>query len=91
MSSSPLKSVVDHDGRLDILCCLSDEALTIAQVCATTGRVERYVRHHLQILGSFGLVESEGEEDDGHALYVANLKGHPAWVAKMVKEHCPTT
>jgi hypothetical protein len=87
VNSLPLKSIVEHDGRLDILCCLSGGALTIAQIGARTGRGERYVGHHMEVLRSFHLVKPNGKTESGQALYVAKLKEHPPWVAKAVNDH----
>lgn len=87
MSSSPLKSVVEHDVRLDILCCLDGEPLTIPQVSARIGKDERHVAHHMTMLDSFDLVEQAGEAESGQPLYVARVKEHPAWVARAVNKH----
>lgn len=87
MSSSSLKSIVEHDCRLDILCCLDGEQLTVAQISARTGRDERYLQHHMEILVSFHLVAKEGKADNGQAVYVDCLKEHPPWVAKAVNDH----
>jgi len=57
MNSLPLKSVVEHDVRLDILCCLNGKPLTVSLMSARTDRPERHVGHHIKVLDSFRLVE----------------------------------
>ncbi|HEX6689390.1 MAG TPA: hypothetical protein VF085_12120 [Solirubrobacterales bacterium] len=56
---------------------------------ARIGRCKRYVLHHMEMLSSFQLVKEEGEAGDGETLYIANLKEHPAWVAKTVDDRRP--
>lgn len=78
MSFSPLERLVTHDVRLDILCCLDGEPLTIPQVSARIDKDEKRVAHHMKTLGSFELVGQEGEAENGQPLYTAHLEGRPA-------------
>jgi len=84
---SPLEGIVTHDFRLDILCCLDGEALTIPHVSAMLGKDERHVAHHMKMLDSFELVGQEGEVEEGQPLYVARLKEHPTWVVRAINDH----
>lgn len=87
MSSSPLRSVVEHDARLDILSCLDGEPQTVLQVSDRIGRPEKHVTHHMTMLDSFDLVKGAGEAGNRLPLYVACLKEHPAWMARAVNDH----
>jgi DNA-binding transcriptional ArsR family regulator len=88
VSSSSLEAIMRHDGRLDVLCCLlDDEALTVPQLSARTGRSMAVVAHHLRLLDSFELVEKADEPDRVDPMYAATLDGHPDWVQEAVEEH----
>lgn len=88
MSSSPRRAVVEHDARLDILCCLADGGpLTIEQVSGRTGIDPTRTKHHAQILDAFGLVGKTQEDGIGPILYIARLQAHPPWVREAVAEH----
>jgi predicted transcriptional regulator len=80
--------VVEHDARLEILCCLHPtEPMGIAQVSSKTGMQPRCATHHLRILDSFGLVSGTEDVEGGQALYVTRLKQSPAWVTRAVNRH----
>lgn len=84
----PRRAVVEHDARLDILCCLHpSEPMGVAQVSSKTGMGPRLATHHLRILDSFGLVSEAGDTGDGQALYVTCLRESPAWVTRAVNHH----
>lgn len=85
VKSSSLESLVRHDFRLDILCCLVQESLTATQICARTGKPQTAVVFHIKLLGMGGLVSKQGDGVD--ALYTATLGDHPTWVAEAVIEH----
>ena len=88
MSSSPRRAVVEHDARLDILCCLADGGpLAVEQVSGRTGMNPTQTRHHMQILDAFGLVGKSREEGVGPTLYVARLNENPPWVIRAVNDH----
>jgi hypothetical protein len=87
MSSSPKRAVVEHDARLDILCCLAGEPLAVEQVSGRTGRGRTHTRHHMQILDAFGLVGTKGDVKGGQVVYVGRLDEQPAWVRKAVEAH----
>jgi regulatory ArsR family protein len=86
----PLKAIVRHDGRLDLLCCLVDGAsLAVAQMSAMTGMPANAVSHYLDLLRSFDLVAevSGSDDDDDEPLYAATLEGQPDWVREAIEEH----
>jgi hypothetical protein len=41
----------------------------------------------IHLLDSFGLVQRQGDLDDGEPLYVASLDEHPDWVREAVEGH----
>lgn len=83
----PRRAIVEHDARLDILCCLDpSEPASIAQVCSKTGLHMKQANHHLRILAAVGLVGNKDGEG-GQALYVTRLKQSPAWVTRAVNRH----
>jgi hypothetical protein len=84
---SGLERLVKHGVRLDILCCLDGEALTVPEIGTKIGRGERHVSHHMRLLDSFGLVDQGGETESGEPLYVTCLGEHPTWVTRAVNEH----
>lgn len=85
MSSSPLKSVVEHDARLDMLDSLDRNPQTIRHLSEQTGRDERHVAHHMKMLVDFDLASETGDQgEDKQPLYVTDLKEQPAWVARAV-------
>jgi hypothetical protein len=80
--------VVEHDARLDILCCLADGGpLEIEQVSGRTGMRPTLTKHHAQILDAFGLVGKTQKGGVGPTLYVARLQAHPPWVREAVEKH----
>jgi DNA-binding transcriptional ArsR family regulator len=88
VSTSALEAIVEHEGRLDVLCCLIDgEWLTVPQLSARTGKSLKAVRHYVKLLKSIGLVERSGKHDGREPLYGASLDGHPDWVREAVEEH----
>jgi hypothetical protein len=78
--------VVEHPLRLDILCRLDGRPLTVPQVSAMIGIDAKYGEHHAQLLGSAGLLEKVGDDEEGQVLYVARLKDQPAWITRAVNE-----
>ena len=83
----PRRAVVEHDARLDILCCLDpDESMAIAQVSTRTGIHPTLTKHHINILDAFSLVGKK-EEEGGQAFYVARLDEQPDWVREAVETH----
>lgn len=88
VSLSPLETIVRHEGRLDVLCCVLDGGpLAATQVSARIGKPARLVRHWLELLDAFDLVEALGALDSGDPFYVATLDDHPDWVRATVAEH----
>jgi hypothetical protein len=83
-----LESIVGHEGRLDVLCCILDGGpLTVPQISARMGKSARLVRHWLEVLDSFDLVEKLAALDGGEPLYAATLDDHPDWVRTTVARH----
>jgi DNA-binding transcriptional ArsR family regulator len=79
---------VNHEGRLDLLCCLLDgEPLAVPQLSARVGRSLSEVGYHIRLLASHGLVEGTGGLDEGYRLYAATLDSHPEWVREAVEAH----
>lgn len=90
MSRSPRRAVVEHDARLDILCCLDPvDPMAIAQVSGATGMPPTKAAHHMRILDAFGLVGKRRDGGHGRVLYVKRLDEHPVWVAEAVEAHRP--
>jgi DNA-binding transcriptional ArsR family regulator len=88
VSPSPRRAVIEHDARLDILCCLAGgEPLALAQVSGRTGMHPTRATHHMRILDAFGLVGKRRDGECGQVLYVARLDEHPAWVAEAVEAY----
>ena len=84
----PRPGVVQHDARLDILCCLdADEPMDVAQVSGRTGIETRRAEHHMRILEAFGLVGAEQNGTGGRVLYVLRLDRQPEWVSEAVESH----
>jgi DNA-binding transcriptional ArsR family regulator len=80
--------LINHVGRLDILCCLRDsEPLTIAAIAARIGKQPTAVSYLLSSLELYGIVRKTGEQDD-EPLYEARLDEQPAWVREAVEAHC---
>lgn len=71
-----------------MLCCILDGGpLEAAQIGARIGRPQRLVRHWLEVLDCFELVETLGALDEGEPLYIATLDDHPDWVRAAVDMH----
>jgi hypothetical protein len=88
MSPGPLEAIIRHEGRLEVLCCVLDcGPLTAVQIGARIGKPARLVRHWLELLDAFDLVEALGALDGGDPLYVTTLDHHPDWVRATVAEH----
>ena len=88
MNPSPLKTILRHEGRLDVLCCLIDgDALAIPQLSARTGRSLKAVSHCIKVLEAFDLVGKGDARDGSETFYVANLDRHPDWVLRAIEEH----
>lgn len=88
VSPSALETIVRHDGRLDILCCILDGGpLAVPQLSARTGSPARLVGHWVRLLDAFGLVEKLGDLGGEEPLYAATLDEHPDWVREAVEEH----
>jgi DNA-binding transcriptional ArsR family regulator len=88
VSSLPRRAVIEHDARLDILCCLAEgEPLAVEQVSGKAGMHPTRTAHHMRILEAFGLVGKKRKGRSGQTLYVARLEEHPPWVARAVNDH----
>ena len=86
MSSLPRRAVIEHDARLDILCCLKDGPLSVIQVSDRARQDPRITEHHIEILGTFGVVRKK-DGGNGQLLYVARLDEQPDWVREAVEAH----
>jgi regulatory ArsR family protein len=88
IEEAPLKAILRHDGRLDVLCCLIDGApLAVPQLSAMTGMPTSAVSHYVNLLCSFDLVAKVGCVDGEEPLYSATLDGHPDWVRAAIEGH----
>jgi len=86
-----LETVVRHDGRLNILCCLVDNGdQSIPQLAARTGDSRQAVHYWVRVLENFDLVKQVREEGR-QRIFSASLDGHPQWVREAVEEHRPRT
>ncbi|HEU4905137.1 MAG TPA: winged helix-turn-helix domain-containing protein [Solirubrobacterales bacterium] len=93
MSFMQLETVVHHDGRLNILCCLVDNGdQSIPQLAARTGDSQQAVHYWVRVLENFDLVKQVGEEGrQRRPVYSVSLDGHPQWVREAVEDHRPRT
>lgn len=90
MNSTPLETIVKHDGRLNLLCCLLDGGpLSVPQIAARIGESSQAVRYWANLLDSFDLVEKRDALGDGGPVYAATLDDHPEWVREAVRQHRP--
>jgi DNA-binding transcriptional ArsR family regulator len=88
VNPSPLEAILNHEGRLDLLCCLLDcEPLAVPQLSARVGRSLSEVGYHIRLLESHDLVEQTGGLDEGNPLYAATVDRHPEWVREAVEAH----
>ena len=88
MRSPRLEAAVNHEGRLDLLCCLLDGGpLAVPQLAARIGESPQPVRYWVRLLESLGLVEAIGALDGSEPLYAVTLDDHPEWVRETVQQH----
>lgn len=88
MRASRLETIVKHDGRLGLLCCLLDGGpQSGSQLAVGTGESLRAVRYWLGLLESFSLVEKLDGLGGGEPMYVVTLDEQPDWVREVVEEH----
>lgn len=86
MRRSPLEKVLEHNGRLDVLCCLlEDGPLVMSQVIARTGESFKAVRYWLRGLESFGLVEKLADPAGGEPLHSATPDEQPDWMRCVIE------
>lgn len=87
MSRPPLRAIVEHEGRLDVMCCLENEGpLGTEQLAAKTGRPRRAIGRYLRLLGTLELV-NRVKADGGATVYELTLDDHPDWVREAVENH----
>ena len=90
MNPARLETIVKHDGRLNLLCCLLDAGpLSVPRLAARIGESAQTVRYWTRLLDSYGLVEKRGGLASGGLLYAATLDDHPEWVREAVRQHRP--
>jgi hypothetical protein len=90
VNSPHLETIVKHDGRLNLLCCLLDGGpLSVPQIAARIGESSQAVRYWANLLDSFNLVEKRDALGDGWPVYTATLDEHPEWVREAVRQHRP--
>jgi len=90
MSASRLRLIVEHDGRLNLLCCLLDAGpLSLTQLAARIGSSSQAVGYWAALLDSSDLIATCDALDDGTAVYEATLADHPEWVREAVRRHRP--
>jgi hypothetical protein len=88
VSSPALEAIVNHDGRLDVLCCLLDGGpLAVPQLSARTGHRPEVVEHNVRLLETFDLLTKVGDLDGNEPLYAVTLDRHADWVREAVEEH----
>jgi DNA-binding transcriptional ArsR family regulator len=87
VSRSPLERLLNHDLRLDLLCCLLDGPLPLAGLSARLGKPVASGGYHLKTLDDHGVVEAIECVEGDDVLYAATLDGHPPWVAEAVADH----
>lgn len=77
VSSFP-SGLIEHDSRLDILCCFEDDKpLIVTAFSARTGESPEATPYHLKPLLSHGVGRKTGEQDDGEPLYESRLGDQP--------------
>jgi DNA-binding transcriptional ArsR family regulator len=85
---TPPRGLIEHDGRLDILCCFEDDKpLTVTALSARTGESPEATAYHLKPLLSHGVVRKTGEQEGGEPLYESRLGDQPEWVQRAVEAH----
>jgi|SRR6187551_1775291 len=88
MSPPPIDGIVEHDGRLGILCHLIDDGpLTVAQLSIRTDMPLAAIHYHLTLLKSVCLAKKADDPAIEESLYTATLNGQPNWVWEAVQEH----
>jgi predicted transcriptional regulator len=83
---------VKHDGRLNLLVCLSSNGpLSVVQLAARIGESVPTVRYWVRLLDSYGLVEAlvGRDEEAEEPSYVLTLDEHPDWVREAIAQHRP--
>jgi DNA-binding transcriptional ArsR family regulator len=83
--SNSLERLLNHDFRLDLLCCLADEPLSVPALCARVSQPPSAVRYHLRLLEGLEVVGRLG--DDNSATYAPTLDKHPPWVTEAIEGH----
>jgi DNA-binding transcriptional ArsR family regulator len=88
MRVSRLETIVKHDGRLGLLCCLLDAGpQSGSQLAIRTSESLRAVRYWLRLLEPAGLVVKLADPGGGEPLYAAALDEHPGWVREAVDDY----
>lgn len=78
---------MEHEGRLDVMCCLEDEGpLGVEQLATRTGRPRVAIGRYLRLLGTLELV-SRTLVKGGATVYELTLDDHPDWVREAVENH----
>jgi DNA-binding transcriptional ArsR family regulator len=86
MSDLP-RGLLEHDARLDVLCCLDgEEPLTAGAIGIRTGQSETVLAYHLKRLVSHAVVRRLADQG-GPIRYEARLDDHPGWVRQVVEAH----
>jgi hypothetical protein len=87
--SHPPRGVLEHEGRLDLLCLLRAEGpLTVDGLSGKSGKSPTAVAYLLDPLDQFELIRETGEWIGEEPLYEIRLDDQPAWVRAAVEEHC---
>ncbi len=90
MTPSPLEQIVEHDGRLNLLACLSRNGpMSVPQLAAQIGESVPAVRYWVRLLDSRGLVKALVEGAEEEPSYVLTLDEHPDWVREAIALHRP--
>jgi DNA-binding transcriptional ArsR family regulator len=83
------RAIVEHEGRLDLLCCLTSEGpLTVIELSARTRMSELAVGYLLMPLEEYEIIRKTGSRVDQEPRYEARLDDQPAWVREAVEAHC---
>jgi DNA-binding transcriptional ArsR family regulator len=87
--SGPPRAIIEHEGRLDLLCCLVSEGpLTVIELSARTRMSKLAVGYLLLPLEEYGIIAQTGGRVEQEPVYEARLDDQPAWVREAVEAHC---
>lgn len=84
-----MKAIIEHKGRLDLLCCLDRIGpLTVPELGTGIGKSPTAIAYLIGPLDKHKVVRKTGKRKGREPLYEARLDDHPAWVREAVEKHC---